>query len=48
MILLVQQIRANALAFSGGVQIDGNMHEPERNRPFPDGSHVTNTSLKRN
>ena len=39
-ILLVQQVRAHALGLSSGVQIDGNMHEPERDRPFPDGSNI--------
>ena len=39
---------ADGLAFSGGVQIGRNMHEPERNRSLPDGSHITNRSLKRN
>jgi hypothetical protein len=39
-ILLVQQGRADALGFSSGVQIDGNLHEPERDGPFPDGSHI--------
>src|ERR1700680_1598191 len=46
MILLVQKVRADALAFSGGVQINGDMNEPERNRPFPDGSHITKQKPK--
>src|ERR1700730_13457415 len=40
MILLVEKVRADALAFSGRVQIDRDMNEPKRDRPFPDGSHI--------